>query len=709
MKRKKTGLIFILSGLFGLMVAIMAGFAITGYHKADFPQSYLPDHEAWNRGGHIPDNEIVKIENPWYTLKIYSSGSLTVNSRDNKPILSGMAYHANYDNHNEILILDNIIVNKIADSAVVLSGEFNEISDVTITIVSSHKDPGLRFKVKTQYHDSVVVIREAIIADYDIPVTEVYLKNRKAESNPGNKEYWLDKQGVRLGTGNRSSLIYNQQEISSLQLDSRKSRVVINLDYSLDQPFIEIPFQADGAGRWSDRSASAYKPGDERTTEFTILFGQLPLQTPRPMLVPAGYLAAYVFTEHADAGNVRTHRAAYFGDENITDIRMANGGFAGHEIPVTKSVFFEYLDGGIPDNLTIEDDSEKVYLDFLDQLYQTGLYDLCLHTPDESNSNRRYMQAAISAMKTRYSAESWIDHGMFPGNNNREAMVADGLNPESEFYSADLWEQYGTRFFWSPAVEAIRFSKPGPSIKDDFLSLRFSDLSAELWRRYRYRKNYLGETAYESLLSLSRGHFPMFELNSLQPLKGSAMPTPLYWQNETISESIYSWSTEYVYHGLSNINTDRQLQIEKRQLDFLVKDRGVFFNHGYYVRNGVDDNIILNRDGRLMINPLFDQILAYMDSQRDKGDLFLTTVKDLLNYWLLLENVRFDYKTDGTIDIFNGNDKDIKGLSMAVGRNSGRIYLDGNEPASRIIEDDLIIWFDIPAKSRRTLSFADHI
>ena len=709
MKRKKNGLIFILSGLFGLLLAITAGFAITGYYKADFPQSYLPDHEVWNRGDHIPDTEIVKFENPWYTLKIYSSGSLTVNSKDNKPILSGMAYHANYDNHNEILILDNITVNKIADSAVVLSGKFNELSDVTITIASSQKDPGLRFKVKTQYHDSVVVIREAIIADYDIPVTEVYLKNRKAESNPGNKEYWLDKQGVRLGTGNRSSLIYNQQEISSLQLDSRKSRVVINLDYSLDQPFIEIPFQADGAGRWTDRSASAYKPGDERTTEFTILFGQLPLQTPRPMLVPAGYLAAYVFTEHADAGNMRTHRAAYFGDENITDIRMANGGFAGNEIPVTKSVFFECFDGGLSEDLSIEDDSEIEYLDFLDQLYQTGIYDLCLHTPDESNSNRRYMQAAISVMKTRYATESWVDHGMFPGNNNREAMVADGLNPQSEFYSADLWEQYGTRFFWSPAVEAIRFSKPRPSIKDDFLDLRFSDLSAELWRHYRYRKNYLGETAYESLLSLSRSHLPMFELNSLQPLKGSAMPTPLYWQNKTISKSLYFWTTEYVYHGLSNINTDHQLQIEKRQLDFLVKDWGVFFNHGYYVRNGVDDNIILNRDGLLMINPLFDQMLAYMDNQRDKGDLFLTTVKDLLNYWLLLENVRFDYKIDGTIDIFNGNDKDIKGLSIAVGRNSARMLLDGSEPVSRIIEDDLIIWFDIPSKSRRTLSFADHI
>lgn len=220
------------------------------------------------------------------------------------------------------------------------------------------------------------------------------------------------------------------------------------------------------------------------------------------MLVPNGYLTGYVFTEHADGGNIRTHRAAYFGDENVTEISMA-----GEVLQVMKSlkpkVFFEYLDGGLSGNLTTVNDSEMAYLDFLDQLYQTGLYDICLHTPDESNSNRQYLQAAISLMRDRYDAIPWIDHGMFPGNNNREAMIADVLNPESEFYVADLWEQYGTRFFWSHAVEVIRFSKSEPSIKDDILGFRFTELSAELWRRYRYRRGYLGETAFKSLLSLT--------------------------------------------------------------------------------------------------------------------------------------------------------------------------------------------------------------
>lgn len=92
-----------------------------------------------------------------------------------------------------------------------------------------------------------------------------------------------------------------------------------------------------------------------------------------------------------------------------------------------------------------------------------------------------------------------------------------------------------------------------------------------------------------------------------------------------------------------------------------------------------------------------------------KGDLFLTMVKEPLNYWLLLENVRLECQADGAIDVFNDNDQEIKGLSIAISRNSGMILLDGNEPVSRPVDEDLILWFDIPANSRRTISFADHI
>ncbi len=176
-----------------------------------------------------------------------------------------------------------------------------------------------------------------------------------------------------------------------------------------------------------------------------------------------GYTSGYVFTEHADGGNLKTHRAAYLGDENISNIDDATGGFAGHKIPVTKSVF--YLDSARNHSgSSIRDDPDKPhFLDFLNQLYSTGLYDICLHTPEDYSSTRESLEESIKYMKEKFDASTWIDHGMYSGNMNQESFVCDGLNPNSEYYAADLWENYGTRYFWNPASEIIENSLISPS------------------------------------------------------------------------------------------------------------------------------------------------------------------------------------------------------------------------------------------------------
>ena len=315
--------------------------------------------------------------------------------------------------------------------------------------------------VRTQYNSALTVDREALIAKFEVPATEVYLKNREVDIKRLKQEYWLDKQGVQFGSGKKSSLIYHTPGISSLQLKSDKKLLFINLDYNLDHPLINIPFQADGGGKWVDRSASTYISGMTRSDHFSIYFGFFPQITPRFMLVPGGFVSGYVFTEHADGGNIRTHRAAYYGAENISDPQKATGGFAGHEIPVTKSVFYEDFDDGLSASSKNYKPEEHQFLEFLDQIYSSGNYDLCLHTPDNNNSNRKALAEAIAIMDVKYHARTWIDHGMFSGNNNRETFVCDGLDPSSEFFAADLWKQYSTDYFWNPAVETIRFSFHG--------------------------------------------------------------------------------------------------------------------------------------------------------------------------------------------------------------------------------------------------------
>jgi hypothetical protein len=220
----------------------------------------------------------------------------------------------------------------------------------------------------------------------------------------------------------------------------------------MDHPHINIPYQQDGGRKWVDLSSSAYNEATERENSFSIWFGEIPETIPRLMLMPYGFISAYVFTEHADEADIRTQRAVYFGSEIITEANQATGGFMGNRIPVTKSVFYSNPNDSL--NISILDTDDGVeFIDFLDQLDSTGLYDICLHTPDFLNSNRTILEKSIAFMKERYNTVTWIDHGCYSGKENRESFVCDGFNLGSDFYVADLWQKYNTLYFWNTAVE----------------------------------------------------------------------------------------------------------------------------------------------------------------------------------------------------------------------------------------------------------------
>ena len=509
-----------------MIVLIMA----IGHLRSDVPVSYLPD-KKFRYVNKIEDNpKTVELSNVWYTLIIDMTGNVTIKDADNEKIVSCLSYHAEFEGSGHLNLTD-VRIWSDSDSTAMIEGSVNEKSQVKIIVTVPRNEPKATFIINTSYSDSVTVTREALLAYTDVQVTEVYQRNRQVDTKRFNREYWLGNEGLKIGKGNRSLMIYKPGEISSLQLDKKGKVIIINLESQFDHPFIQIPFQEDGGDKWIDRSAATYKAGDERKNEFSIILGKVPDIVPRLMLVPDGYLAGYVFTEHADSANIRSHRAAYFGSEKITDISKATGGFAGHSIPVTKSVFFEEFDGNTSENSEQGEFCEREYSEFLDQLYSTGLFDLCLHTPERANSERAYLEEAIKSMKEKYESITWIDHGFFHGNSNRESFVADGLNPSSAYYAADLWNKYGTRYFWSPAVEAIRFSKPGISVREELLSIRLIALSTEFWKRYDYRKNYLWRKfACCNFEDVYMAISLCLKMNSMQPFSSSALPTPLYWQ-----------------------------------------------------------------------------------------------------------------------------------------------------------------------------------
>jgi hypothetical protein len=81
--------------------------------------------------------------------------------------------------------------------------------------------------------------------------------------------------------------------------------------------------------------------------------------------------------------------------------------------------------------------------------------------------------------------------------------------------------------------------------------------------------------------------------------------------------------------------------------------------------------------------------------------LYLTTIRDLLDYWILIENVCFDYMPDGKINVINLNNEPIKGLSIALHAKTVRI--NGEIPEHKQVGEETIVWFDIPGKSLASL------
>ncbi len=544
-----------------------------------------------------------------------------------------------------------------------------DAADVLLILDLQKESPEITFSAVTTYKKNVNVIREALLLDFDVSLNEVYRKNRILDTTDFQDEYWLDKEGVKFGTGKQSAFIYHSEKISSLQLNTQAKELIVNFDYYMDHRFLHFPFIEGKVNQKLDLSCSVYKAGEQKGNSFSLFAGMEAPVMPRLMLNPNGFLSAYIFTEHADWSDIRTHRAVYFGSEDITDANKATGGFVKNKIPVTKSVFYANPDhvtnsqSTHPNIFTSEIASIKEtegFFDFLKQLNERG-YDICLHTPDQFTSKRPLLEEAISFMKKNFNSVSWIDHGYDNGSkNNREAFVCDGLDKTSSSYAKDLWEKYETKFFWNT-----------------------------------YHEDFATE---DSLL--------LFNSSQVIPYAGfgDATPTPNYWQYPTMTGNFYSWCTRDLLE-MPDVNLWKYHFNTERLNDF-VNLRTIKFNHCYPAGGVLEKGFWkLNDQKKIVIEPEFEKTLERLAAYRDSGLINLSTVRDLMNYWIDCEKIKFDYLQDGKINITNQNDHDVKGLSLIAKTTS--VLLDGKIPSNKKDGSDLIFWFDLKAGRTATIQFTN--
>lgn len=522
------------------------------------------------------------------------------------------------------------------------------VTVVTTQYQIDQHSPELKVHVKTKYKQDVKVFREALALYFKPNVTEVYRKNRIVDTRGFQSHYWLDREGVRFGTGQQSALLYHPSKVSSLELNTGKKELIVNLDHMGDHHYVQ---QTTSNQVGKVRHPSEYRTNDERVNSFSLVVGYQPKVMARFMSQPYGYLATHVWTEHADEQTLESNRAIYFGSEKITQASQAVGGFVKYRIPVTKSVFYSnpYYKPYIRSHIAIE--QQPQFLSFLDELHKQG-NEIVLHTlyPFEFRHYQKTTENILAFMKNRFGSVTWIDHGYL-----KSSFAFDALDKKTPHYMAQMWEKYDTKYFWHYSAE---------------------------------------DTANTNV-----------SLDLYQTHKNDSLRTPLYWSHPTVTGPFYTWAAAVVPE-------DTMYQYSGKNLYELIHNRGVFINHTYLARVPSSERagrfMIRNANGEWVIHPALDQLLKKLSTLRDQGDLYLTTVRDIMNYWIAVSQVRIEYAPSGAIWLHNQSNQKISGLSMAT--QSNEVFVNGKKPLQREVDGERIFWFDLEPGARAVISSnpADH-
>ena len=537
------------------------------------------------------------------------------------------------------------------------------VSKVKLEMKCNFESPTIGYSITENFTKNCDIHRSSIAFDAKQEPNEVYRFNRKSHSSNFQSEYWLDKEGIRFGKADSSLLFYHNKDISSLQFDNKNNRLLVNLDWEKDHPFLRFPLNPDSNDWKLEQSFSTYKRGDKQKYSFTAFAGSKARNLARFMKNPNGFEATYIWTEHADFSDIRTNRATYFGSERITNADSAIGGFVKYNIPVTKSVFYDNPDSitnfdasnGLFRSLECSIKPDSAFSRFLDEIYKNGS-EICLHTPEQFTTNPIRFEEALFYMQNKFKSPSWIDHGYNnQPQNNREDLVCDGSLTKSEFYSLDKWNKHGLKYFWNPYYE-------------DYFS----------FKEYGFHSSI--EKAYTGW--------------------GDFIPKPDYWQHNSKTENIYHWPTASALF-VENDGMWDYLFNTKKFKDF-ISNWSVEINHCYppwvdpkkgFWTYGSDSTIVA-QDG-------FNKTLELMSDLRDKGKLNVCTIEEFMDYRLATEEVDYEILVDGRIKITNNSGKQIQGLSFAT--KAKYVLVDRLKPQQKTVGNDLVFWFDIGAGKSKVI------
>jgi hypothetical protein len=292
--------------------------------------------------------------------------------------------------------------------------------------------------------------------------------------------------------------------------------------------------------------------------------------------------------------------------------------------------------------------SNRYSPDVLADLYSKG-YEIKLHciylTDNISEENCAIYKAdSMLYMDTYFRSDSWSDHDY---KVSHDALVNGGLDPLSvRGYMKDLWDLYGIKYFHSAPSEDIN-----PSGID--------------------------------------------VLNGVSQDKRN----PLYWRHPTrINDFILSGQ---VYRNALNGGV-----LNEDALNDLIANYGVCVCHLYpCLPNFNFPDQVEEVAGVMVTTESFEAQLSYLAGLRDSKLINITTLSDIMDYWIMMEAVEISSRGGKVIDIKNNNVTDIEGASFRMA-DSDIIFGDGI--LYTVDNDDLIYTCNILAgETIRIIAFRD--
>ncbi len=521
----------------------------------------------------------------------------------------------------------------------------------------------ITIKINSTFLEDLQLLRLAFILPFPEGQLSVYRRNQHIDTTHFQNSYYLDREGFSITNDSLSLCTYHNMGISSLQLDTDNRYACFNIDYWRDHPLLHYPMRADTSDYFEDISYRNVKAG-EVLTGYIDFYNSVPDELPRLMPVWDGYQSAFIFTEHADWTDIRTHRAVLFGNENITKPEDAIGGFCYFNIPVTKSVFYWN-----PDNVTNEKTSnglfkrpvasiktDKEFYKLLKTIKKQD-FEICLHTPEVYTTLPDEFPKAMRFMRRQFDTKSWIDHGYNNGpDKNREDLVCDGLLPDSPQYAAELWKKNGVRYLWNAYYEENRME-----------SHNFD------------------------------GHF-------VQPFDGfgDALPNRQITTLPNGDKDFLLWSTP----STLEVNEDREwyYYFDSIRLQRLVDQHNVFITHVYPAwSNPYRAFWQYNENGTAVAMPGFNFALSQLAHFRDEKKILPTTIEQYLSYYEKLNSIEYLIIDNKTIQLTNPNEA-IKGLTLLCTK---PIVVEGKIIDFRKVDEGYLVWFDLGKNETVTIRYRE--